>query len=60
MAVPEPARNGVPPLTPHAVIYNGLDRRTGLSISWHMVMGNHKPTLSIEIEFVDPRKTNGL
>lgn len=32
----------------------------GLSRSWHMVMGNHKLTLSLEMEFCDPRKTNGL
>lgn len=32
----------------------------GLSISRHMVTGNHKLTLSLEMEFFDPRKTNGL
>lgn len=32
----------------------------GLSRSQHMVMGNHKLTLSLEMEFCDPRKTNSL
>lgn len=32
----------------------------GVSRSRHMVMGNHKLTLSLEMEFFDPRKTNGL